>query len=471
MAASQVEPEGEGYFRLSELDGMTADQLVDTLAQISAVENTARVQLLRMVAAAHRSDAWQADGAATFPAWLAWRLRCSFSTASELHRVAIAADSLPAITTSFAEGRLSWDHLRVLVTFATPETDAELAQAAQAWTVRAAERMARLARQKSEREAREEHRSRYARFRWNRRNEMFELHARLADTEGAVMARVLHYLAGGMDKNPATGEWDAFEVRCADALAELASLRLGACQDADRATVVVHAEADVALEGARGSGLIEDGAPICPASLKRLLCDCHIELSLEDPATGRVLGVGRSTRNWPRWLYRAIRERDGGCAFPGCERRAWVHIHHIVHWTDGGPTDSANGVMICPFHHRLVHEGGWRLSGNADVAGDLVFTAPDGRVFPAQRRPLRAEVRRWMGINWNLVDPPWWPWREGLDPEAQPWDVPLYHADPETGPGATPGYPCATGGDHEGTDAPLSPEPPPPSPPPRPDRR
>jgi hypothetical protein len=38
--------------------------------------------------------------------------------------------------------------------------------------------------------------------------------------------------------------------------------------------------------------------------------------------------------------------------------------------------------MLCPFHHRLVHEGGWRIRG--DPNHDVVFVRPDGR-------PLRRE--------------------------------------------------------------------------------
>ena len=32
---------------------------------------------------------------------------------------------------------------------------------------------------------------------------------------------------------------------------------------------------------------------------------------------------------------------------------------HIWHWTKGGPTNLDNLVLVCSFHHRLVHEFGW----------------------------------------------------------------------------------------------------------------
>ncbi|MDQ4097597.1 MAG: HNH endonuclease, partial [Actinomycetota bacterium] len=46
---------------------------------------------------------------------------------------------------------------------------------------------------------------------------------------------------------------------------------------------------------------------------------------------------------------------------------------------DAGPTDLSNLLWLCPFHHRLVHEGGWRIRG--DPEGDVTFVRPDGRLL------------------------------------------------------------------------------------------
>ena len=34
-----------------------------------------------------------------------------------------------------------------------------------------------------------------------------------------------------------------------------------------------------------------------------------------------------------------------------------VHVHHVEYWSNGGATDLANLVGLCPRCHALVHQG------------------------------------------------------------------------------------------------------------------
>ncbi|TMF71762.1 MAG: HNH endonuclease, partial [Chloroflexi bacterium] len=48
--------------------------------------------------------------------------------------------------------------------------------------------------------------------------------------------------------------------------------------------------------------------------------------------------------------------------------------HHIVYWVHGGGDELENLVLLCARHHRMVHEGGWRLFRSK--AGEIVTVAP-----------------------------------------------------------------------------------------------
>ena len=101
---------------------------------------------------------------------------------------------------------------------------------------------------------------------------------------------------------------------------------------------------------------------------------------------------------------------------PDCPRRGHLDAHHIVHWVDGGATDVDNLICLCRFHHRWLHEGGWRIEITAD--GEIVFCAPDGRrissrapVIPGHRSAVDAHGRsardgrcRWGGERLDLDD-------------------------------------------------------------------
>ena len=69
--------------------------------------------------------------------------------------------------------------------------------------------------------------------------------------------------------------------------------------------------------------------------------------------------------------------RDGGCAVPGCTQTHILEVHHIIHWENGGPTDTWNLIALCPHHHRMHHKGELGISGNADE-GTVVFTDRNG---------------------------------------------------------------------------------------------
>ncbi|HXW80646.1 MAG TPA: HNH endonuclease signature motif containing protein, partial [Acidimicrobiales bacterium] len=57
----------------------------------------------------------------------------------------------------------------------------------------------------------------------------------------------------------------------------------------------------------------------------------------------------------------------------------WCEAHHIVHYSDGGPTSIDNLVLGCTRHHHLWHSQGWQLSLAPD--GTLRLISPRGLVM------------------------------------------------------------------------------------------
>ncbi|HEV7963586.1 MAG TPA: HNH endonuclease signature motif containing protein, partial [Actinoplanes sp.] len=135
----------------------------------------------------------------------------------------------------------------------------------------------------------------------------------------------------------------------------------------------------------RGCASLDTGERLTPAAARRLACDAQIlPLVLGSPT--QVLDAGRSRRLATGPLRRALILRDGGCAFPTCDRPPrWCNSHHITHWADGGPTDRDNLVLLCGHHHRLIHHDDWTVQMGADRLPQFL---PPAHIDPT-RRPRR----------------------------------------------------------------------------------
>ena len=133
------------------------------------------------------------------------------------------------------------------------------------------------------------------------------------------------------------------------------------------------------LTGGTGTALLGFGegglaAAVAAEDALRLACDARI-VPVVLAATGEPLFLGREQRLASRAQRRALAQRDGGCAFPGCEAPPqWCVAHHVIHWAAGGATDLSNLVLLCPHHHRMVHRGEWEV---AIHDGFPVLTPPD----------------------------------------------------------------------------------------------
>jgi len=123
---------------------------------------------------------------------------------------------------------------------------------------------------------------------------------------------------------------------------------------------------------------------IHPQVARRLACTGRVQVVVEDEQ-GQPLSVGRMHRDPPAWMMRQLTYRDQGCTFPGCGARAFTQAHHIVWWGNGGRTDLDNLVLVCAFHHKLVHEYGWAI--NREATGEVRWFWPGGTRYRAGPAP------------------------------------------------------------------------------------
>ena len=329
--------------------------------------------------------------------WLSWQCGIGAVAAREKVRTARALESLPKIAEAFGEGRLSYSKVRALTRVATAETEEELLHIALKGTVAHVERTVRGFRRVVRRLERDEagaiHERRYLNCRRDSDGSV-RLDARLAPEVGEMLLKALeaaHAELETRDGEKETGgaadvsaETPARSVsqRRADALEHILGRFLaGKCSTsaAGAHEVTVHIAHDALRDVPESSGAeFDNGRSVAVETARRLGCGGAL-VGVVEGAQGEPLAVGRRTRTVPPAIRRALRVRDGGCRFPGCDRSRFTHAHHIKHWADGGETALGNLVTLCSFHHRQVHEGGFGVRINES---DIEFLHPDGRVIP-----------------------------------------------------------------------------------------
>jgi hypothetical protein len=373
--------------------------LLDRAAQVHA----AMAQLLETLARFDATDQWDGHGIRSIGHWGDINLGVPARLGNELAAVAARLDELPLLRAAFAEGALSIDKVRAAASVATPATDAKFTTMARAASVAQFQRICAAYRRvmgdgDPDDPTGEERRRARRGVSWRDVEDGFVRLVAVLDPDEAALvvaaidARVEEaWRAGRADDADDADETPPPDLpaRRADALVELATEGLVAGPDpivqAERVAVHVHVDADV-LSGDRPDGICEiDGiGPVSPTLVRRLLCDCQVGVVADFPHAS--IDLGRSQRTVNRRQRRALQRRDRGCRFPGCAMRRYLHAHHVVPWEAHGPTDLDNLMLLCPAHHRLFHEGRYRIDAHGE--GMFTFRAPDGRAI--EPPPLRA---------------------------------------------------------------------------------
>src|SRR5579859_1984287 len=201
---------------------------------------------------------------------------------------------------------------------------------------------------------------------------------------GAAVKTALEALT----KNFTPDDVRSHSQRLADALVELTHHALDEGRLPSRGGVKLHVNLTTTVEALKGelgapATDVEFALPVSSRTLERFACDCTMSRVLL--ADSQVIDVGRATRVVSGPTRRALRVRDKGCRWPGCDRPVnWTSPHHIEFWIRGGPTSLAELVSVCHFHHRQVHEGGWQV---IKAGREFRFLPPERTRFRLARGP------------------------------------------------------------------------------------
>lgn len=362
---------------------------------------------------------WAASGTArTFPEWVARRGGSSVGAARRELALGRALESeVPAAGQAVTAGRISLEHAQVLAEVAATSDARRAALASdrpdrnEAFLVGAARRLGvddfrRLAKRwaaavdQAAHDA--EHRAAVERehLRLVRRRDGVDIQGFLAAENAETLATALRAVTGV----PAADDPRTAEQRAAAALTGLARAVLdhgleGGGTALVRPHLLVHVPYETylalatdgdeqsaptgALETADGRlgepAELDDGTPLAPSAFARIACDARVTRVVFGPA-GQPLDVGRAQRTYTGPQRAAVVARDRTCRYPGCSAPPILcEVHHILWWSRWGSTSVENGVLLCAFHHRQVHQRDIAIAH--DGAGGFTFTGRDGALI------------------------------------------------------------------------------------------
>jgi Domain of unknown function (DUF222)/HNH endonuclease len=358
-----------------------AEDLEARLASVCGVLNAAHAQLVQLVAEAVESGVWDVAGIRTAEQWIAWKTGIASARAKQMVQIASRSTELPVSMQTFADGEVSIDQIAVVTKFTPARNDSEVAGIAKHATV--SQLRAKLGSYRrvvvpeaelAEPSAPEPERVDVAMAFFDDEGR-WRMHADLSAERGAIPQKALEEARDALFKagNKNVTWADAFEEVCLRSLATVKSV-----SRSDRYRILVHLNED--------GGWLNGGQHLKDGVLKQLLSNTTLQAVFE--RGGRPVNLGRTARVVPHRVAALILDRDRMCRNPLCSATKGLEAHHVVHWTDGGPTNTCNLGALCRHCHRAHHAGKFSIVGNADNPDGLIFRRPDGTAMEGAAKPM-----------------------------------------------------------------------------------
>lgn len=373
------------------------------VAEVAGQLNAAHGRLVQLATELIDNDLWRGYGIKSVEHWLCWRAGLSPQRARQITAIARRHTELPVTVATLARGELSVEQVSEVVRFARANNDAEVASFAKVATVtqlRSTLSRYRFAddtetgpgsslksRAEAAREESAEHATEAVRtgsVAVFHDEDRFGMRVDAPVDDGALIEKAL---AEARDALFQAGRPD---VTALDALLEVCGRSLSTVESEARRSryrIYVHLDtgADWLKPGRRSPGWLSSGPALPQALLDKVCCDGVLQPVWE--TEGTPVSVGRAHRIVPERTRRLVLDRDRTCVVPGCDARHHLEVHHLVPWSRGGRTDTANLACLCPFHHDALHRGELTIAADADSPGNLVSTDGLGRNMPPVARP------------------------------------------------------------------------------------
>ena len=381
----------------------------DAVSTVMGVVNASSTRLIGLVRQCLDEGWWEDVGCRSPEHWVAARCGLSAARAARLVRIARRIHAFPLLDELGRRGLVTEDQLHVVVVHAHPSHDRALADCASEVNVGQLLRVVRSLPVPDDEEtvvldADVDADAVAVRepsgpvdevvFGWGddgRLRGRFDLGA----AAGAVVEKAFRAARNRLFAERAGADADdthgarVDDIRWVDAFERLAHAGLAGLDPAcasrqrpgDRYQVLLHLDLDRPERSRLHLG------PLLPSAVRQeLTCDAEVRAVLW--RGGRPVALGRRRRVADPMLRALIEDRDDGCRV--CGRRGWLHIHHLVHWEQGGPTDDDNLVALCTACHRAVHAERLRLVGDPTKPDGLLVLDHHGRPPP---RPSPEPVR------------------------------------------------------------------------------
>ena len=306
------------------------------------------------------SRMWRAAGCASMNEYLCRHSNYSAAEARERIKAARALADLPGIRESLRNGKIGWNHARVLARLVTPETES-------AWRTAAEMHPAMQFRE----------------FAAGARPGDHPDDERSADLKPVPVAlEMLPDQLAALDeatalmrrREPDLTREHVIAHGCRLVIAEQSGVEAasGRTDPGSAPYLISYSVCPRCGQGARLAG----GARVAvrPQTIEKVKCDAF------DIGSTDGDGPERGTSTVAPAVRRFVKTRDRGkCRVPGCRAHLYLEVHHLAWRSEGGRNNPANLALLCDLHHDLIHDGYLRVEGDAD--GELTFRRADGTLL------------------------------------------------------------------------------------------